>query len=253
MTVLLPVKRRHFRGTAALKTAPARRLPFLRAVLFTAAFLASAVVHGASVTIDASVDGDLKHFGGLDIDTTSDRVTTFSSGNNRRFSILEFNLASIPDNVTIDAVSLRLTTFGSLTNTPANPTVTLRVFGYADAFADGAVTVDDKPSNNAVHGALVATEVYNKTDNGGPAADTVLLVPLSDVSAVADAVVGLTTDFFGVVFETDNFATIRFHSLENVGQPVPALVVDYTLVPVPPALPLLGSALLGLTLTRRRA
>lgn len=190
----------------------------------------------ASVDLAPTADGDVQLFGGNDVDTGDTRVNFSQSGGAIRNGILEFDLSTINDAATINSVRLDLTIVAFTSNTGSNP-ANAQIFAYD---GDGVVDINDYDAPGI--------EVLNTTTPHGGSAGDLLQFTLTDINPISAALAG---DLLTLRLETDNFAIVRFASLEN-GTLAPAnLHIDFTPVPVPAALPLLATGA-GLLWRRRR-
>lgn len=208
----------------------------------------AAALAGESLSVDllASADGEVQFSGTLGFeafDANPSLRTARSGGNNVRHAIYEFDLSSIPAGATVTGATLRLTTFGLISNTQA--TANIDFFAWQ---GDGAITVEDHGDQAMPFGSLIAQEEYDAGAGGVPS-NTLLDIPFDSLSVLQSAIDD-NASFLSVRSETFNFATFQIHSLETTNSAVlrPTLVVEY--VPTPGAAALL--ALGGLAATRRR-
>ena len=210
------------------------------------AFFCAGAAHAASVTFDPTADGDVQVFGGDDVDSIDDVLSVTQSGGLARNAIFEFDLSSIADDATIDAVTFSFTITRFVSNTGGNPAA-VELFAYS---GDGVVDIDDFGAS--------ATQVVDSTAAGGGSAGDTFDFSFGTVAPVQDALAG---DELTVRFETNSFASIALAALENTSFDAATLTVDYTPapgggpapVPLPAGLPMLLAGLGAMAWVRRKA
>lgn len=185
-------------------------------------------------------DGDVQTFGGDDVDTTADRLTTTQSGGLVRNIILEFDLSSLSSGTVVNAGTLNLVKFGLQGNTGGNP-VPLELYAYN---GDGVVTLADYDAT----GTAIGTSSVPLGISNGTAVD----IALSDIAPIQSIVDG--SGLLTIRIETNSFATLNLASLENgSGFNAPELSLNVTsAVPEPSGLVVLSTLCFGLARTRRR-
>lgn len=191
----------------------------------------------ALIDLNPTADGDAQTFGGDTVDTTDTKIDFSQSGSNIRNGVLEFDLSSLAGNI-ITGARLELTLTRFVSNAGSNP-AQIDIFAYN---GDGVVDISDY--------AASGTQVVNaSTPQGGSAGDVRSFI-FTDVTPLGDALTagGLLT----LRIETDSFASIRFASLENTNFSAANLNLEYSPVPVPAAVWLFGSGLIGLIGVARR-
>lgn len=218
----------------------------IRSAMLLAALSCTGASHADTVTLAPSADGDVQFSGvlGYFVDTINTRVTTLrSGGNNVRNAVYEFDLSVIPDDATITAVHLRLTSDAQVSNTSTSATI--RVAGFA---GDGVVTQDD-------HETLIGGDLLVIAGIGAGAASAAA-GSLFDFSLGPNGVdllqSLLASNALTLRTSTDNFATFSVASLEHATRSAVALEIEFTPVPLPGAWLLFGAATLGLTKRRRQ-
>lgn len=222
-------------------SAAQRSRPTLAAALLCTAVASSA----ATVDLTPTVDGHVDFNGGTAFavfDTGNFTITHRDGINNVRNAVYEFDLASLPDGSTIDAVRLYLTLNSAIQNT-AGGNASITFSGYA---GDGAVTVADHQNTTA------GTTLTSKEFVVGTLAGTLLEIDLgaASLSLIENL---LPSDLLTVRTHTVDGVTFNIASLENGAGRAPALlVIEYTPVPLPGALGLFVPALVGLWASRRR-
>jgi len=196
-------------------------------------------------SLNPTTDGDIQRFGGLDIDTTRDRINITQSGGLIRNGILEFDLSSIPDGSAINSLSLDviLTAFTSNIGDTAN----IDIFAFV---GDGSITDPDFDA--------AGTQVFDSTIGAGGtfggAAGDLISFSLSDEAFFETLLPG---DLLTLRIETDNFVIFRFASLENTLFDAATLNINFESadpVPAPAFVSLFagGLGLMGLFGWRRK-
>ena len=179
-------------------------------------------------------------------------------GNNRK-GYLRFDLSSITDSIS-DA-ELMLTYVDTNTDTGANPGI-YNVYGLLDGhsaenWGENLITWNNAPGNNtASTGGVIAAET---TLLGTFSLDVTSSVPGDQVSFSSSALVAFlladTNDLATVLLtrQQQNFSVELFASKENATWAAPTLKLDLNPVPVPAAVWLFGTALIGFVgMSRRR-
>ena len=209
--------------------------------IFAAAMAFAAPSLAATVDLTPTADGDVQTFGGVSINTSSSAIALTQSGGLVRNAILEFDLSSIADGSTINAVTLDFMLTRFVSN--LGSTAAIDVFAF---IGDGIVDVIDF--------SALGTRVADTTTPTGGSAGDVRTFSLDVLPVFTDALVG---DLLTLRIETDSFASINFAALESLDFNPATLSIDFTppLVPVPAALPLLATALglFGFAGWRRKA
>jgi hypothetical protein len=225
-------------GVSPMSAAQASR-PLLAAALLCTALASSAATVALSPTVDGFVEfnGSLPNSPDLDASFTATRR---DGVNNVRNAIYEFDLASIPDGSTIDAVRLYLTLSSPIVNS-AGGNASITFVGYA---GDGAVTAADHQNTTA--GTTLTTQNFAV----GTVAGTLLEI---DLGAAGSSLIEslLLGDLLTMRTQTVDGVTFNVASLEHATLASALLVVDYTPIPVPAALGLFAPAIFGLWAGRR--
>lgn len=178
-------------------------------------------------------------------------------GNNRK-GYLRFDLSSITDSIS-DA-ELMLTYVGTTTEPAANPSI-YNVYGLLDGHSDenwdeNLITWNNAPGNNtASTGGVSAAET---TLLGTFSLDVPSSIPGDEVIFSSSALVAFLladTDSLATILLTrqqQNFSIELFASKEDTTWSAPTLKLDLNPVPVPAAVWLFGTALIGFVGYSRR-
>lgn len=184
-------------------------------------------------------DGDVQTFGGDDVNTTDDRLSTAQSGGLIRNIILEFDLSSLGAGTVVNSGTLNLVKFGLQGNTGGNP-VPLELYAYT---GDNIVNLADYDAP----GTAIGTNSVPLGIANGTAVDIVL----SDIAPIQSVVDG--SGLLTIRIETNSFGTLELASLENgSGFNAPELSLNVTAVPEPSGMLIVSALCCGLAGIRRR-
>ena len=195
------------------------------------------------IALNPTADVYMRTFGGDFVDTTSDRLNFSQSGGSVTNGVLEFDVSVIPDTATVNSASLEVTQVDFTSNTGS--TANVHIYGYV---GDGTLDIRDF----AATGTLVYTGTIGAGGGGvGRTGGTVLNFNLTDLTPIVNS---LASNKLTLRLESDNFAIVRFASLENQTYHPAELTIDYTAstVPVPGALAFAATSIAVLGLVARR-
>ena len=214
----------------------------LSAVAVAAGVMMAGPAFATTIQFNPTADGDVQTFGGDDVDTTDTVLSVTQSGGLDRRTIFEFNLAAIPDTVTINSASLKVTLTRFISQVGGG-NAEVDLFAYA---GDGTVNIGDY--------SAAGTQVYDaNTPSAGTGAGDMLTFAFTSVAPVQSVLGG---NLLTIRFETDSFAGIQLASLENTTYGAAELEVDYTdntnIIPLPGALVFALTGLAGLSAMARR-
>jgi hypothetical protein len=187
--------------------------------------------NAATVDLPTTVLGSVVDDAGGIADGTFDRVQSgaeVDATNNFTYrAVMEFAIPSLPAGAVVTSAQL-IWTLGSSTDPP----VTVQLYGYV---GNGVLEISDALATN-----LLATVSVPGVPSGGP-------IPFSiDVTTFASDLVASNDAFAGFMFRLPVEPPVGVQKATTFNDPM--LQIDYTVTPLPAALPLFATGLAGLGL-----